>query len=126
MPNHLRVLRATFAVCRLRPDADVPPWATGAVVSVTRTADELSVLCAEADVPAAVRCERGWRGLRVVGQLDFALVGVLAALVVPLAEAGVSVFALSTFDTDYLFVRAADLGRARAALTAAGHRIEEE
>src|SRR4051812_18016096 len=106
------VLSERLAVCRLDAGAEVPPWAwagagagAGAFVSVTRTRDELSVVAAEADVPEGVQAERGWRALRVAGTLDFGLVGVLASLCVPLAGAGVPVFAVSTFDTDYLLVQ---------------------
>jgi hypothetical protein len=119
----LLLLPGTYAVCRLPTDDTVPPWAAGPFLSVTRTADELSVVCGEDAVPAGVRCERGFRCLRVAGTLGFGLVGVLAALLEPLAGAGVSVLAVSTFDTDYLLVREADLGRAAEALRAAGHRV---
>lgn len=126
-PEHrLRVepLPGTFAVCRLAPDAAVPAWAAGGpFISVTRTADELSVVCPEPAVPEEVRAERGWRCLRVAGPLAFGLVGVLASLLEPLGRAGVSAFAVSTFDTDYLLVRADDLPRAVDALRAAGHVV---
>jgi uncharacterized protein len=119
----LLLLPGRFAVCRLAPDAPVPAWAVaGPLSSVTRTEDELSVVCAEVQVPDGVRGEPGWRALRVAGTLDFGLVGVLKALVTPLAEAGISVFALSTFDTDYLLLR--DLEGGAAALEAAGHEVE--
>jgi hypothetical protein len=118
-------LQGSFAVCRLEPEAPVPSWAAdGPFVSVTRTAAELSVVCPEMAVPEGVRCERGWRCLRVAGTLDLSLVGVLASLLVPLSGAGVAVFALSTFDTDYLLVRQADLGRAVEAWRQAGHGVE--
>jgi hypothetical protein len=125
MPHRLtlRLLSGGYAVCRLPADADAPGWAGGELVSVTRTADELSVVCREDEVPDGVRCERGWRCLRVGGTLDFGLVGVLASLLVPLADAGVSVLALSTFDTDYLLVKGADLTKAVEALQAAGHVV---
>ena len=121
----LVVLADQFAICRLAPDAAVPAWAWhGAFVSVTRTAEELSIVCDEAAVPEAVApVERGWRALRVAGALDFALVGILARLSAPLAEAGISIFAISTFDTDYLLVRAADLAAAIEVLGAAGHDV---
>jgi hypothetical protein len=122
----LVLLSGPFAVCRLRADTPSPAWATGEFVSITRTADELSVVCREDAVPAGVRHEAGWRCLRVDGTLDLALVGVLAALAVPLAEAGVSVFAISTFDTDYLLVKKADLAKGIEALQAAGHRVRSE
>ncbi len=118
----LDVLPERFAVVRLAADAAVPAWARGGyLVSVTRTADELSIVCPEAAVPADLPAQRGFRGLRVRGPLDFSAVGVLASLAGPLAAAGVSLFALSTYDTDYLLVRAADLERSLAALAAAGH-----
>jgi hypothetical protein len=121
---NLLLLPGRYAVCRLPPDAPLPSWGVGREFSsATRTPDELSVVCWEETVPAGVRCERGWRCLRVAGTLDFSLVGVLASLTAPLAAAGVSVFALSTFDTDYLFVREADLPRTRAALGGHGHTV---
>src|SRR4051794_9563168 len=102
----------SFAVCKLPAAAALPPWATaGDFFSVTRTAGELSVVCRREAVPEGVACERGWRCLRVAGSMPFTLVGVLAALTTPLARAGVGVFAFSTFDTDYLLVKEADLLR---------------
>lgn len=117
-------LDGTFAVCRLAADDPVPGWATvGPFVSITRTTDELSVVCREEAAPEGVRCERGWRCLRVAGTLDFSLVGVLASLLGPLAEAGVSVFVISTFDTDFLLVRAPELERAIEVFLRAGHTV---
>ncbi|MHB8767384.1 MAG: ACT domain-containing protein [Deferrisomatales bacterium] len=114
-----------YAVCRLDPAAPLPPAAGPGLWSATRTADELSVVCREDRVPPGARAEPGWACLAVAGPLPFALTGVLAALAAPLARAGVSLFALSTFDTDYLLVKEADLPRAAAALTAAGHEVQE-
>lgn len=120
----LTLLLPTLAVCRLAPDAPPPPWAMGGDFwALTRTPDELSVVCLASAVPAGVRAETGWRALMVAGPLDFALVGILRSLAVPLAEAGVSIFAVSTFDTDYLLVRAEQLARAVAALERAGHTV---
>jgi hypothetical protein len=95
----------------------------GSFLSVTRTADELSVVCAQDAVPGGVRCERGWRCLRVAGTLEFSLVGVLASLLGPLADAAVGVFVVSTFDTDYLLVKERDFGRAVEALRRHGHPV---
>ena len=120
----LSVLPDVFAVCRLAPEMPVPAWATGALVSITHTAEELSIVCAQDQVPEAIQCERGWRCLKVAGPLAFSLIGVLAALAAPLAQAGVSLFAISTYDTDYLLVREADLERAIRVLSRAGHHIE--
>ncbi len=122
--HHLSLVPAegAYAVCRLDTDAPLPGWvAGGPFVSITRTADELSVVCREEAVPDGVHCERGWRCLRVAGTLDFSLVGALAALLGPLAEAGVGAFAVSTFDTDYLLVKATAFERAVAVLRQAGH-----
>jgi hypothetical protein len=124
-PLTLVVLPGTFAVCRLGAGAPFPDWASaGPFSSVTHTAEELSVVCPEGAVPEGTRCERGWRCLRVAGTLDLTLVGTLASLLVSLAEAGVGVFSVSTYDTDYLLVREADLGRAAQALRAAGHAVQ--
>jgi hypothetical protein len=117
-------LPGNFGVCRLSPDDPLPAWAAnGLLLSVTRTTDELSIVCREESVPENVRCERGWRCLRVGGTLEFSLIGVLASLVGPLADASVSVFALSTFDTDYVLVKEQDLGPAIEVLRRHGHSI---
>ena len=113
-----------LAVCRLAPDSALPAWALAArFFSITRTADEVSIVCAAGIVPPGVSAVGGWRRLRVAGTLDFALTGILAALAQPLADAGVSVFAVATYNTDYLLVRERQLAEALAALGDAGHRI---
>jgi len=113
-----------LAVCRLDPDVAVPPWAfAGPFTSITRTVTELSIVCLQKGVPEGVRCERGWRYLAVEGPLAFALTGILASLTGALALAGVSVFAISTFDTDYLLVREADAERTVGLLSREGHRV---
>jgi hypothetical protein len=120
----LSVLAGKFAVCRLEGDAVVPEWATvRGFVSVTRTADELSIVCAEGAAPDGTRCERGWRCLKVAGPLDLGMTGVVSALTRPLMEASVPVFVVSTFDTDYLLVRSKDVDGATAALRGAGHIV---
>ena len=114
-----------FAVCKLPHGSAVPTWATaGDVFNVSRTADELSVVCRQEAVPSGTHCEKGWRCVRVAGSMPFTLVGVLASLTSPLARAGVGVFAFSTFDTDYLLVKEADFPQAAAALRAAGHTVK--
>jgi hypothetical protein len=121
----LRGLGGTFAVCRLPPEAPLPAWAgAGPLVSLTRTAEELSVVCAEDAVPTGVQRVGGWRALMVVGPLDFALTGILAALAGPLAVAGIPIFALSTYDTDYLLVPGARLTEALTVLRQAGMTVE--
>ena len=122
-------LHATLlAVCRLPPEDAVPGWADGVfhpLVSITRTADELSVVVPQAQVPSEVQAEPGWRALSVRGPLPFHLTGILASLAAPLAEAEVPIFALSTHDTDWVLVGHGRVDDACAALEAAGHRIHE-
>jgi hypothetical protein len=105
----------------------LPEWASPGdgdqLHAVVRTAAEVSVVCAAQRVPAGVRAERGWRALAVEGPLDLALTGVLAALAVPLARAGVPIFAVSTYDTDYVLVRSDRLEDALDALREAGHTV---
>jgi len=120
----LDLLPGELAVCRLEPGETVPSWAwIGAVVSVTRTTGELSVVCDAAAVPGDVTHTAGWRALRVRGPLDFDLVGILAGLSRTLAEAEVPIFAISTHDTDLVLVRQGQLERALRALDGAGHSI---
>ena len=106
-----------LAVCRFAPDAPLPAWvlhASAEFWSITRTPHELSVVCSEDDLPPSVaeNVERDWRAFEVVGPLPFALTGVVSGLTAPLAAAGVPVFVLSTYDTDYVLVRSGDLARA--------------
>jgi hypothetical protein len=120
----LVVLGDRLAVCRLDRGDGVPGWATGGgFFSITRTHDELSVVCPEHLVPEGVRAERGWRAIRVEGPIPFSAVGVLASLARPLAGAGVSLFAVSTFDTDYVLVKEDELPRAIDILQASGHAV---
>lgn len=123
-PLTLFLLPETFAICRLAADAALPAWAiAGPFYAVTRTAHELSLVCAQDQAPPGIPCQPGWRCLQVAGPLDFALTGVLASLAQPLAAAGVSIFAISTYDTDYLLVPDEALGAALAALRSAGHTL---
>ncbi len=120
----LLVLPEKFAVCRLPADVPLPNWARGKFVSITRTHDELSIVCAQENLPDTIQCERDWRALCVAGQLDFGLTGILASLAAPLAEAGISIFAISTFDTDYILVKQISLDHAIQILMRVGHHIE--
>ena len=123
-PPRLSVLDDTMAVCRLDADAGIPAWATTlGFYSVTRTAEELSVVCAAEHVPEGVAYERGWRAFEVGGPLDFSLAGVLSGVTAPLAEVGVPVFVISTHDADYVLVGDGTLDFAVAALRGAGHEI---
>jgi uncharacterized protein len=120
----LTILAGTFAVSKLVKGAPIPSWASSSGWwSVTRTDDELSVVCSEPLVPVDVVSNRGWKCFKVSGPLDFALTGVLASLLKPLAEARISVFSVSTFDTDYLLVKTESLAATARLLSLAGHRI---
>jgi GNAT superfamily N-acetyltransferase len=124
-PLHLILMPGQFTVCRLDAHAPIPSWATeDGFFSITHTADELSIVCREGIGPDDVQCERGWRCLRVAGPIPFTAVGVLASLTAPLAEARVGVFALSTFDTDYLLIKERDLPAAIDALRRRGHTVD--
>lgn len=116
----MTTLDGRFAVCRLAANAPIPSWPTGAFVSITRTPDELSIVCDESSVPDDIRVERGWRALRVEGPIPFEVTGVAAGITAPLAAAGISVFLVATFDTDYLLVKAEAYGRAVEALRGSG------
>jgi uncharacterized protein len=124
------VIPGTYAISRLPAKADLPAWAGKAFTSIARTADELSIVCEERRLPADVggielQIERGWVLLKVLGPLPLDAIGVLASITRPLAEAAISLFAISTFDTDYILVKRIHAKQAIAALTLAGHRLVE-
>lgn len=118
----LRALAGLFSVLRYPARSPAPTWACdGAFYAITGTSDELSVVCESRLVQGVPQKEeKNWRAFRVVGSLDFALTGVLAAIATPLAQDQVSLFAISTFDTDYVLVKADDFDRATDALSRAG------
>ena len=118
------IVPGRFGICRLSPSSATPEWADGpGFVSITRTTDELSVVCAEDRVPSGVACERGFAAMRVEGTLAPDLVGVLTSLARPLADAGIPILAIGTYDTDYVLVRERDVHLAMAALGKAGHDV---
>lgn len=116
----LRVLPSRLAICRLDADAPVPSWVGGSFVSITRTPAELSIVCDERDVPDDVPGARGYRALEVIGPMPLDVVGVMAALSGGLASAGISLFPIATYDTDYVLLQERDLERAMAALRESG------
>ena len=124
---NLIVYDGLFAICRLDPGGDVPSWSSKSpFLSVTRSSDELSIVCSQHVIPQTIRCSRNWRLLRIEGVLDLQLTGVLNGLLSPLAVAGVTVFTLSTFDTDYIMVPEQMLDRVCEVFKAEGHRIVKE
>ncbi|GAB5561094.1 MAG: ACT domain-containing protein [Synoicihabitans sp.] len=110
-----------LAVCRLPKDSPVPDWLpTEGFTCVTRTDDELSIVCESREVPPGIKSERGWRALKVLGPLPFDAVGILRRFVAPLADAGIPIIGIGTFDTDYVMVRADQIDSANVALAKAG------
>jgi uncharacterized protein len=124
--HKLMVLPQTFSICRLGKDAPIPDWAlSSGLFSITRTDEELSVVCPQARVPEGMRRDDGWRCLQVEGPLDLSTTGVLASLTGPLAGEGIGVFAVSTYDTDYLLVKEGNLEKAVTVLLGNGHTVKE-
>jgi uncharacterized protein len=124
----MRILDGDYSVNRLPGAAPIPSWADGdGFVSISRTPGELSIVCLSSRVPVArdagCRSEQGWTCLQLVGPFAFDLTGVLLAVLEPLANASVGIFAVSTFDTDYVMVKTTQLAGTVAALTSAGHTI---
>jgi hypothetical protein len=117
-----RLLPASYAIVRLAPDMAIPEWATrGSFFSITRTTDELSVICDERDVPADQPKTGGWRCLAAVGPFAFSEIGIAAEFTAVLARASISVLVVSTYDTDCVLVAAEHIERAMSALRGAGH-----
>ncbi|RJF71537.1 ACT domain-containing protein [Deinococcus cavernae] len=120
----LSVLPGEYAVSRLYPGHPVPSWALqGEFWTVSRSADELSVVCLAALVPDGVQTQKGWAALKLHGPFEFTLTGVLASVLNPLKDAGIGIFAVSTFDTDYVLVAQGQLAQATAALREAGLQV---
>lgn len=122
---HVKLMHGLYAIARLDPGDPLPAWARGSFVSITRTPYELSVVCEEEFVPDEARAERGWRVFMLEGPIPFEVTGVASALIAPLAANGISVFLVSTFDTDYLLVKAAVVERATTLLSASGFEVTE-
>jgi hypothetical protein len=119
------LLAERLAICRLPKDAEPPRWPRGPFVCLTRTPDELSVVCDERGVPQDAQHVGGRRALGIRGVVDFSTIGVLSGLTGPLAEHGVSVFVISTYDTDWILVQDRDLSTALSVLRGLGHTVEE-
>lgn len=128
--QNFSVIPGTYAICRMPAKAPLPAWAGKAFTSITRTADELSIVCDERRLPPDLdsldlRLARGWALLKIHGPFPLDAIGVLASVAKPLAEADISLFAVSTFDTDYILVKRTYVNQAIAALTLAGHTLVE-
>jgi len=121
--HRFSLIRGTWAILKLPPGDPIPAWAAGATgfVSITRTAEELSIIAPREMIPTAIEAPVDWSLIKVHGPFSFAAVGVLASFGTPLANAGISIIAVSTHDTDYVLVRSGDEGAARQCLIVAGH-----
>jgi hypothetical protein len=131
MPTHslpITVLPARFALCRLQPHDVIPEWTSSAreFLTISRTRTELSIVADEVALPPNVEATRGFRVLRVEGPLPLGMVGVAASIAGPLADAGISIIPIGTYDTDYILVQDADLPHALSTLTAAGHIVNSQ
>jgi hypothetical protein len=121
----MKLLEGKYGVCRLDESSLFPEWACNRdFFSITRTPDELSIVCPQDNIPDEVKFERDWRILKVEGPLDFSLVGILASISTILAKAGISIFAVSTFDTDYILVKNKDIISAVQALGDEGYEVK--
>lgn len=117
MPLRISVLPQALSICRLQPDEAIPAWGyLGSFFSITKTGGELSIVCDQSVVPEGIKCVSGWWAFKVEGPLDFSLTGILSSLAAPLAENNIPIFAVSTFDTDYLLVEKKYVERAREVL----------
>lgn len=121
-----KLLNGKYGVCRLTSTESIPHWfQSSEFFSITKTSEELSIVCHQSTIPDGVKCEKDWRILKIQGSLDFSLIGILAAISNTLAQQGISIFAISTYDTDYMLIKDKDLENAINALTYAGHEIRK-
>ncbi|MER0279292.1 ACT domain-containing protein [Clostridioides difficile] len=121
----LKLFAEEYAVCRLNNDSKIPEWIdTKNFYSITKTEDELSVVCSNNNIPSDVKSEKEWRILKILGPLDFSLIGILSKLSGLLAENKISIFAISTYDTDYILIKEKDIENACKILTCNGYEVE--
>jgi len=113
----MKLLKERFGVCRLNKNELIPEWAkNSSFYSITKTLDELSIVCSQDSIPSNTKCEKDWRILKVEGPLVFSLIGILSSISTILAQKGISIFAISTYDTDYILVKDKDIANAINAL----------
>ena len=109
----MKLLKEKYGVCRLEKNELIPEWAQNSdFFSITKTSDELSIVCVEDDIPNHIKCEKDWKILKIEGPLDFSLIGILSSISTILAKSGISIFAISTYDTDYILVKNKDIDNA--------------
>ena len=125
MPSvRLERLAGAYAVCRLDSTSPIPGWADGTgFVSISRSAEELSILCLADRVPSKIRQDAGWTCYRFIGPFAFDETGIVSSVIAPLSDAGIGIFVVSTFDGDHMLIKQADMARAEAILLASGHSL---
>lgn len=120
----MKLLNEKYGVCRLDKNELIPKWAQNSdFFSITRTNDELSIVCSQVNIPSDIKYEKDWRILKILGPLDFSLIGILSSISTILAQKGISIFAISTYDTDYILVKNKDIDNAIAALIAERYEV---
>jgi hypothetical protein len=120
----MKLLNDKYGVCRLEKEEPIPAWAyEGEFFSITKTEDELSILCLQEQIPDGIKFEGDWRILKVLGPLDFSLIGILSKISSILASHSISIFAVSTYDTDYILLKEGSLDEAVEALRREGYEI---
>lgn len=120
-----RRLSGTYVVCRFQANSSIPPWTSlgSGFISITHTEDELSIVCLLKSAPKDIQQEIRWTCFKIEGPFSFSAVGILNSFIAPLAQAEIPIFALSTYDTDYVLVKEDDADRATESLQRAGHRL---
>lgn len=121
----MKLLEGIFGVCRLSSEDNIPHWCLQSeIYSITKTKDELSILCDLKFIPQGIKCEKPWKALKIEGPLDFALIGILSTISTLLAKNSISIFAISTYDTDYILVKEKDMDNAIKVLSNEGYIIK--
>lgn len=126
MKLRMSLFKENFGISRLKAEASIPEWSkTGPFYSITKTTEELSMVCLQHAIPSYIKCERDRRLLKVEGPLDFSLIGIISAISTALAKRGISIFTISTYDTDYILVKNNDIDKAIETLIEVGYEIVE-
>lgn len=120
----MKLLKGSFGICRLDSNSSIPNWIDyEKFLSITKTDDELSIVCSEDGIPNNIKCEKNWNVIKVEGPLDFSLIGILSSISTILSKENISIFAISTYDTDYILVKNKDLQKSIDALSKQGYEF---
>ena len=125
MQIKLETIEGEYSICRLSPDAPIPEWAEAGFCSITRSENELSIVVKAGGIPEPLERENGWKMFRVAGSLDFSMVGVIAGISRVLADSVISIFVISTFETDYILVKSDQFDSAVTTLKTAGYEFNQ-